>query len=270
MHKVTVAVDESAKSFRGLGVGQALAEQLAVPLSLYSVVPDDSQKRDRRYDIEQALTATHGDDVRPALELVAANSVVSHLIGLLQSNQDLLLCMATHARGALAETLLGSVASGVVKGAGRPVVLAGPALDERWRAPVQTLVTCLDGSELSEAVLPHAVRLAKLLKAELCLVRATNPEDLTTYAPGGVEEAEYLRQLAARLRQEQQIEVRWNVAQGDAPELALCEYSRQLPGAMMIMTTHGRSGLQLSVVGSMAHRLVRNATCPVAVMRPTP
>ncbi|HVS18110.1 MAG TPA: universal stress protein [Planctomycetota bacterium] len=38
-----------------------------------------------------------------------------------------LICMATHARGALATALLGSVAREVVRGAGRPVLLVPPA-----------------------------------------------------------------------------------------------------------------------------------------------
>lgn len=55
--------------------------------------------------------------------------------------------------------------------------------------------------------------------------------------------------------------------QGD-PALEICEVARQAGHDLIVMGTHGRTGLTRLFLGSVAERVIREAPCPVLVVRP--
>ncbi len=162
----------------------------------------------------------------------------------------------------------------------------------------QILVT-LDGSKLSEAVLPEAARLAGGTGARVILLTVVDTPDATRFypetnplvaaapAPGvvahlkpapaaetkdqAIERArvcaqEYLEQAAKSLR-EKGIEVETVVRFGDAVEeiISIAE-ARRVP--LIAMATHGRSGLAQVLFGSVATRVVGHGGRPVLLVRP--
>ena len=132
----------------------------------------------------------------------------------------------------------------------------------------------LDGSELSESVLPWVVGLARRLQAELLLVKITDPfvamtPEMPSLALRWQEQAEaesarYLERLAASLC-DLKVETRsmLGVPRDVLPELATTS------GCQLIaMASHGRTGVARWLLGSVAERVLRRATCPVLLMRP--
>jgi nucleotide-binding universal stress UspA family protein len=65
----------------------------------------------------------------------------------------------------------------------------------------------------------------------------------------------------------QGVPVRWDVLRGTAGH-RIVEFARETPGSMVVMTTHGRSGLRRWVLGSVADEVVRASGEPVLVVRP--
>jgi len=76
----------------------------------------------------------------------------------------------------------------------------------------------------------------------------------------------YLEKLAAPLREEG-VNVKTAVVERDVVAEAIVDYAEQNDIDLIVMTTHGRSGLSRLVFGSVAESVVRHAPCPVLLIR---
>jgi nucleotide-binding universal stress UspA family protein len=141
-------------------------------------------------------------------------------------------------------------------------------------------VAGLDGSRLSEAVLPPAVELARLFRVPLTLLQVIEPLALAAEPPlpfptgyderiTGVlrqEAQDYLDSLAEDLRK-QGIQASGAARMGWNAAGTLLELTPERAG-LLAVATHGRGGVQRALVGSVADKLVRAAQVPVLVVRP--
>ena len=137
----------------------------------------------------------------------------------------------------------------------------------------RTILVPLDGSAFSERALPMATTLAQTMSARLVLVRAASASvfpgaDPTEAQCQAVEEAQaYLWALATGLS-EQGLSVEVAVPYGDAAESILLEIG--LRGAdLVVMCTHGRSGLGRWIYGSVAEQVLARSPAPVLLVHPT-
>ena len=127
----------------------------------------------------------------------------------------------------------------------------------------QQILVPLDGSPLAERALPLARVLAKAGQAQLILLRVISPP--TGHDPGdadGSVEAvtTYLRDQAARLTDVRGVETA--VAVGDAAD-AILDQAERRPADLVVMSTHGRSGIGRWVYGSVADAVMRRSPVPV-------
>jgi len=144
----------------------------------------------------------------------------------------------------------------------------------------------LDGSELSERVLPVAEELASKLSAEIVLLQgvisstqamrealpgaATIPEVAMDVAKQRVESEthaaeKYLGELSQRL-QGKGLRVSTAVIEGPA-SAAILDYATANGASLIALATHGRSGLARTVLGSVADEVVRSSVLPVLLVR---
>ena len=63
-------------------------------------------------------------------------------------------------------------------------------------------------------------------------------------------------------------DVEARIIEGD-PGRALCDLAREVEATVIVMGTRGRGGLRRAVLGSVSDHVVRNAPCPVLVIRST-
>lgn len=130
----------------------------------------------------------------------------------------------------------------------------------------------LDGSLLAEAILPVVQEWAKEQEAEVILLRAALAralpgQDATELEVRAVGEAEeYLRAVAERLERRGLTRVRW-VVWYDEPAAAVGEAVTRDGVDLIVMATHGRSGLSRLMLGSVAEAVVRAAQVPVLLLR---
>lgn len=138
------------------------------------------------------------------------------------------------------------------------------------------IMLTLDRSGLAEQALPHAVAMAKAFKAELALVTVVPVATPDTALEFGAhvnwdeevrEDQEYLRGIIARV-QEEGLRVASDLLRGDIAEEIL-RYAQDEDVDLIIMSTHGRSGMGRWVYGSIADRVLRHATVPVLLVRST-
>lgn len=267
MEKIVVAIDDSEGSLLALTFGQRFAAQLGADLSAVSVVPAQGDTAARRPTLQARMSAYHLEAV--TLDVVSHNSAKEYL-GELASDEDVGLCMMAHGRRPVSEMLIGSVTAGVVRRAIRPVYLCGPRYNSLVHQRVEVLAVCVDGSTLSEQILPYTAALAKRLGARLQLLQVMETSAIRKPSALGhadMMESSYLNALARRVESEQKLEVDWEVLHGD-PADSIVSYLADSHNTMLAMTTHGRSGLSQVVAGSVSHEVLHEACCPVAVLRP--
>lgn len=138
------------------------------------------------------------------------------------------------------------------------------------------MLVTLDGSPLAECVLPHASALAKgCAVLEVWLLRVVEPmpigEGVTQefiYKVYGEREKvakKYLEGIAKGLR-DQGLTVNMAVTQGQAAD-EIASFVEKNKVDLIVMATHGRSGMGRWVFGSVSDRVLREAKVPVLLIR---
>jgi len=136
----------------------------------------------------------------------------------------------------------------------------------------EKILVPLDGSALAESALARAADLASAGDATLMLVRAAEAHTLPGVDPTEaqvevVQEAEeYLGAVAARLQREGLKKVETSVWYGPAAS-AIVEAARLRKADLVVMSTHGRSGLGRLILGSVAESVLRGTTTPILLLR---
>jgi nucleotide-binding universal stress UspA family protein len=140
----------------------------------------------------------------------------------------------------------------------------------------------LDGSKLAECVFPHLETIIKGCESpEVIVVQAVEPlsvpygrevlqftslEQVKAFETHQKVEAEkYLKEVVARLKKTG-VNARADVIYGKAGE-SLSDYATKNDVDLVIIATHGRSGISRWVWGSVADRLVRSVCVPVLMVR---
>ena len=137
---------------------------------------------------------------------------------------------------------------------------------------VKTILVPLDGSTLAEAALTTAVDLAREQGAKLVLLRAAEARTLvgdpTEAQVSAVREAEeYLTAARARVVRAGVGDVEVSVWYGPPAE-AIVEAARYRHADLVVMSSHGRSGLGRLVLGSVAESVLRASSVPILLIRP--
>jgi nucleotide-binding universal stress UspA family protein len=194
-----------------------------------------------------------------------------------------LIGMATRGRSGIHRWLMGSVAEKVLRGATNPLLLVRGDAERNTsgKAALKSVVVPLDGSNLAETVLPHAIELAKKLGLEIVLTRAYQPP-LTSYTAAADapyipnadavrtavrEEAEaYLEAKVSELKLNGIEKVSSILMLGSGAD-EIIDLGRKTPDNLIAMCTHGRSGVNRWILGSVTEKVVRHSGDPVLVVR---
>jgi nucleotide-binding universal stress UspA family protein len=131
----------------------------------------------------------------------------------------------------------------------------------------------LDQSPLAEQALGQASAVAKASHAamDLLLVHQALPFAGFGDAPWNAEqqndEQMYLRALADEVASGATVPVKCVVLRGEPVE-TICAQAREVEADLIVMTTHGRTGLSRSWLGSVADGVLRHSSIPVLMLRP--
>lgn len=196
-----------------------------------------------------------------------------------------LIVMATHGRSGIRRWALGSVADKVLSASDIPILLVRAGVSERaglGTGPGRTILVPLDGSELSESILPHVGDLAKQCGAELLnviLLGVCEPVTAESSRAAGSqagqedhmarckeESSQYLGRVEKRLR-DSGLNVGSRVLEGVAAD-EIVGYANSNPPSLIAMVTHGRSGRSRWIYGSVAEKVLLGASSPVLLVRP--
>ncbi|MEK7214987.1 MAG: universal stress protein [Chloroflexota bacterium] len=294
--KVLVPLDGSPLAEAALPYAQDIARSLQGEITLVNVVAMppagvsaahdafmDQQRAEaesgaRRYlDAKAAELRGQGLQVREAV----LSGPVADTLQQYAAHQGIeLIALATHGRAGLERWMVGSVTDHLIHGSSIPVLTIRPSRDGNPASGLTRVLVGLDGSELAETALSYAAELAEGLRLTLTLVQEV-PSEVELFAGSNyvaypidiVSElkaaaGEYLEEKAAQLSGAGLI-CDTVVAVG-GPVSHLIEAANRLPGTLIVVSSHGRSGLGRAILGSVADRVIHESHGPVLVVRARP
>jgi nucleotide-binding universal stress UspA family protein len=227
--------------------------------------------------LEQALTylqvtRTKWLPDQRGLDLVRAGDPVQEILGVALEKNVTLIAMATRARAGVQRLLLGRVASEIVKTSQLPVLLVRPDVTGAAR-PIRRILLAVEGTEASHDLLETVKSLAGSTKAEIVLFHAVAP--VRDPAPQWIPVTPLsIRNMPEHRLQEQadRLEAEgyaaWPLVKSGPAADAILEEARRLEVDLVALATHGRTGLDRILEGSIAEGVLPRATVPVLLQKP--
>lgn len=274
-YKILVPLDGSDLADRALPWADAWAGALDAEVELLHVtsapafapvssddVYDYFDERDTLKAQEALEAATHRFTQARHIGTRLVNGLPSDTIVLQAEERGAsLIIMGTHGRGGLTRTLMGSVASSVIRRSRVPVLPIRSDLLMPAGAPKKVLVP-VDGSDLAAGVIPYLVPIARDLRLSVSLYWVA-PEGGPDYAAtAGRVEA-----LAERLEVDH-IHVQVEIEHERDPAAAIASFAAREGFGLIAMSTHGYNGIGRWRLGSVTDWVIRHATVPVMAIRP--
>jgi nucleotide-binding universal stress UspA family protein len=298
--KMLIPLDGSKTAEQVLPYVRYLAAKCKTPIELMAIIdmadfvahtpPGQAPLYEKMIQTEEARSAAYlraiaatlsGVDVKSTVEKGRPAEVIAAKSG---ADSGVLTAMTTHGRSGLGRFMMGSVAEKVLRitKSNLLIVRAREGGQVEGEADLKTTVVPLDGSELAGAVIPKVADLAKTLRLDVILFRAyripyeayadENYVALANYdeiiGAAGDEAKKYLEEKAAELKGLGVKTVSYLTREGRAAD-EIIALGRETPGSLTAMGSHGRSGVERWILGSVTEAVVRHAETPVLVMRPT-
>jgi nucleotide-binding universal stress UspA family protein len=263
--EVIACLDGSPLAEKILPLARGLAAAKDGKLAILRVVADIAELA-----AEEDYLRDCGRQYNAKLSLLVGADTAATIVAHLANRSHALAVLTTHGRTAWGEAILGSVALQIIRRAQRPVITFCP-IEKTAVAPatIANIVVALDGSALSETILPYAVEMAQALAATLLLVQVlpSQPAAPVLASHGDLNEAAYLHAKITAIKKRYNLSAQWEVLHGDAAP-AICRYVSTLPNTLLAMTTHARAGIERALLGSVAAACVRRAATPLLLYWP--
>ncbi|GIW26014.1 universal stress protein [Meiothermus sp.] len=293
--KILIAVDESSCSERAGRVGLAFAQKLGAavvvthvlktPPAYWGLAAPDMMRHaqeilapwtelGRQMGLELHAEPTQHDDVAEGIVFLAN-----------RSHCDLIV-MGTHGRGGLGRVLLGSVAERVSRLSKVPVMLVrGDGKVEPSTGLFKRILAPVDGSEAGRPAFELADQLAVQLEAELQILHVVPPlptpvagpysGSMTPFNWGEIlrameEQGEVILANAQKQARAPRVKTVLLKAQTRREADVIVDFARDSQADLIVMGTHGRTGLERLLLGSVAEGVVHQAPVPVLLVRAVP
>jgi nucleotide-binding universal stress UspA family protein len=280
---------------RGLGARVTILHVLLAPYPTGMVTPAEwvevarrltQQEEDRAREALQALMG--GEDFRgiPVRAVVKTGPVEHEVLQAMRQDPVDAVVMGTHGRGLVGRAVLGGVTTKIVRLSPRPVlavrwpgarirtpwgkVLVGPTPRAGGPSFARILVP-LDGSPLAEGILAQVLALAGPFHASFILVQVIERPAYPMLDVSGVQtrEAEEAIRYLDRIRgtvEAAGFRALTEALFGD-PATAILAHAAKVEADVIAMSTHGRSGLNRWLLGSVAEKVLSGSEAPVLLYR---
>jgi nucleotide-binding universal stress UspA family protein len=138
--------------------------------------------------------------------------------------------------------------------------------------PIRTILHPTDFSDHAAYAFRLACALARDYGAKIIVLHVAEPP-VAVYGEGVIVPVvdpihDALRKKLHNIRapNPEEVDVEYLLAEGD-PRVEILEMAKEQPCELIVMGTHGRTGLSRLIMGSVAEEVVRKAPCPVLTVR---
>jgi nucleotide-binding universal stress UspA family protein len=266
---VPIDADRTVDGARALPTAVSLARRAGIGVDIVTVAPLGSDL----VDVESCLRERLGEPpgapltVHGLLDADPARAI----IGFLADRPDALLVMSTHARGLVAERVLGSVSEAVLARARRPVLLVGPQVDRQEAGRLDTLVVGV-GPAPQEAIVAGVAAWQRSFHGRppwLVDVLDSNTAKAVARSDGDLLERNHVRHTVRAL-EARGTACEWDVLHGEHPADALIHFAESIDGAVLALASVRWTDPDHHHLGSTARAVAHRAACPLLVLPAVP
>jgi nucleotide-binding universal stress UspA family protein len=186
-----------------------------------------------------------------------------------------LIVMGTHGRKGLDRYLLGSVTEKVVRASPVPVLSVKRSDASPRQIEYTDVLVPTDGSEGAEAAVDHGIDFARMVDADVHGLYVTDVRATVPSADDGSQtailellesEGERAIEYVETAGREAGLDVTTSIVRG-TPYAQIREYVVANDVDLIAMGTHGRTGIERYLLGSVAEKVVRTADVPVLTVQ---
>lgn len=217
-----------------------------------------------------------GDDIDDEIEFrIALGNPIDEILAEAETVDDPIIVAGTRGKSRLQEFFLGSTARRLVRQSDYPVVLTPP---DSEIVPPRDLVVGVDFSEASREAIRRSALMARTYDARVHVVYGYVLPEVATFDGSMSSIATETDELV----EDKELAIAKMVAEVGADDVVEAVSARQLPPAQAIVDaadeheaqfifvgSHGRRGMKRFFLGNTAERVMRNAPCPLFVVRAT-
>jgi nucleotide-binding universal stress UspA family protein len=296
---ILVPIDFSPASMQMLDYAAALAARFYANVHLVHIYPPDDaalvpgagdlMRQTAEELFSNQLSPEHREKVRsfwPQNCHVRSGIAYQEICELAREIHADLIVLATRGHTGLKHVLLGSTAERVVRTAPCPVLVirhkkqrsraaSRPAKGKSVEFDVRKILVPVDFSQCSLAGAMHAALFAKKFDATVCFIHVLYPPGpmVVDRVSGAISKRNELERADARLNMEaflkldflRDIKCESEIRTG-YPIDEICSESSRPDVDLVVSSTHGRTGFDHMLMGSVAEHVVRYAECPVMIV----
>jgi len=216
----------------------------------------------------EEYTPNHAIDVT---YLVKEGEIAEEIVSFADQTKTDLIVMGMHGRTGLRWLLAGSVAISVLRRAHCPVLALHAAQVPRSTRDFDVILHPTDFSESSQAALEVARSLARDLGSRLVLLYVSPIEVYVSGMMASELDEQVSRDTLAETRQrldgpDLKYPVETRLSRGDASD-EIVRQAEELGCGLIVMGTHGRTGIGKLLMGNVAESVLPRAHCPVLVVK---
>lgn len=292
IRKILVPIDFSDASQRALPHALELASRFEAEVAIVHVrtpYADDPNRPEYRFFDEgkyqewaeeelDRLSQSIEDHHRISTRIIRDISPASGILDYVSADQNEIdfVAMGTHGRSALGHFFLGSVAEKVVRHSPCPVLtIASNRKDYRDDPLYKKVLVAFDFSEHSKHAAANAREIVKKYNAHLVILYVIEQEIAPAYYEiWRIEVHRELSEIAGRAKEALEetlgevglddVEFDVEVGSGDGrAHQEIVQFVKEQEIDLVVMGTHGLSGIERVLLGSTTERVVRMAPCPV-------
>jgi nucleotide-binding universal stress UspA family protein len=279
--QIAVLLDGSYFAAQALPITESIVKITGAKLNLLSSVKDYTPAYLEQFEDTKSAREMYLNDVKNQLLAKNINPNLSVKPGFIsdatkefvEKNDIDLVITTTRGKSGAQHWISGGVSRKLTNKLDVPILLVkSRGVSE---PKIERILVALDGSIKSERVLPYARSMAKTFQSELILLSVPAVPEVKDYraAADVVEKIRHLAELnmgkfldaVARSLREDGIEVRTMVT-GNRPAVTIVNVGEIIEADLIMITSRGRGGMDLFMMGSVAHRIVEQTTCNVLLV----
>ena len=213
--------------------------------------------------------------------LVVMGTAYLDIVRVAKEEEVDLVVMPTHSHTGVFNTVTGSVTARVLRLASCPVMTVAPEHAEQRAFSVSKIICATDFSDLAKVAVPYAVSIASTYGADLLMLhvsalREPHRTNATWRVPSPSEDEREAVEHAVREQLDQEvpdsltagIAIESRVVQGYDVAAEIARTATDEGADLIVLASHGLTGMSRLLLGSTAEKVIRLAPCPVLTVKP--
>jgi nucleotide-binding universal stress UspA family protein len=284
---ILVPLDGSELSEKALPYAKSIAKTKNSNMILFAVsLKIFAERRDHLFAsyLEVYANELNVEGIK-ATKATSYGNVAAEIVQYANNNNIDLIVIATHGYSGAKQWMFGSITQKVLYGTTIPVLLIKSKSAE-VSVELNRILVAVDGSSYSESTFPYVEELAKDTNKEILLLHICEPPIVPSYGSRPINKnwkkyrdnmwaetenqaINYLKKTtAAMVKKGLKVKSRVVKAQTEKVAQSIMQISQEENIDLIVMTTHGRTGVSSWAYGNIASKIVKEFSQPILVIRP--